>query len=248
MGPAEWNLRRMHTLSIRTGSPDPATSTRAPSPPAASARHAEPARQPVTRPRPSRSGALPLARLGAAAVVVLAACVALLADRSLTAPVAGFGIVPQPGQATVATPTGFSQGDLAPNFRLRATNGEVVELARLRGKPVVLTFWTTWCVACMDQLDSLQAIEAGEAGEIDATVLGIDVGEQPSRARDVASRRHLDYRVLTDANDEVAHHYGYWTYPVTVVIDANGTIVAVHTEPVAADAIAADLATRSPTS
>jgi peroxiredoxin len=47
--------------------------------------------------------------------------------------------------------------------------------------------------------------------------------------------------VLLDREEEVAHHYGFWSYPVTVVIDAEGTIVAIHGGPVSREELEADL-------
>ena len=232
----------MYTLAIRTDSGHAATS-------AGSAPRAPRQTAPSPRTRLPRASALPdtptLAHICATVMLVLAVIGALLADRNRIEPVPGFGIIAQPGETTITTPNGLGPGDLAPNFRLRATSGEVVTLATLRGTPVVLAFWTTWCVACMDELDALQGLEDGDSK---ATVFGVNVGERSFRAREVAQRRHLSYPQLTDTDDEVAHHYGYWTYPVTVVIDANGAIIAVHTAPVSADTIAAELAAGSPAS
>lgn len=39
---------------------------------------------------------------------------------------------------------GQSQGK-APNFTLKTSDGKTVELARQKGKVVVVNFWATWC-------------------------------------------------------------------------------------------------------
>jgi len=56
-----------------------------------------------------------------------------------------------PPQTTTATTTppdtravGPQLGKVAPDFSLPALDGGTVSLASLRGRPVVLNFWTTW--------------------------------------------------------------------------------------------------------
>src|SRR4051794_32599437 len=49
-------------------------------------------------------------------------------------------------------------GSIAPQFSATSTNGTQYNLADLRGKVVVVTFWSTRCPICrveMPQLDSL---------------------------------------------------------------------------------------------
>lgn len=45
--------------------------------------------------------------------------------------------------ATGAMPRA-ARGEQAPDFTLPDLNGELVSLSGLRGRPVVLFFWTTW--------------------------------------------------------------------------------------------------------
>jgi thiol-disulfide isomerase/thioredoxin len=47
----------------------------------------------------------------------------------------------------------------AGDFSLRALDGRQVRLANLRGKVVVINFWTTWCTACVSEMPELIALQ-----------------------------------------------------------------------------------------
>jgi len=151
-------------------------------------------------------------------------------DRDRHAPVAGYGPIPQPG-ATLATPgSSLAIGEPAPNFRLLDTEGNVVELSRRRGRPVLIHFWTTWCLDCAVDLPVLQDL-SGHYGDY-LQVLGIGVGEPAGRVEAAAGRHGANYTMLLDRDGSVAAAYGVTAYPVTVVIDAGGVVRAIHEGPV----------------
>jgi peroxiredoxin len=174
--------------------------------------------------------------------VLLLVLAALWADRGRHDPVPPFGLMPPPGMATDGAwspaPGGaLEAGDEAPNFLLRTADGEVVELAALRGQVVVLHFWTTWCLDCRAEMPAL-----GEVGAADGvTVLGVAVDEPAGRVEDAVAGLDVPYLVALDADGEVALAYGAGRPPVTVVLDAGGTVHAVTYGPLAADALVAQV-------
>src|SRR6185369_6976877 len=52
-------------------------------------------------------------------------------------------------------PSYAGQNRLAPDFELPEANGGRVRLSNLRGKTVVLNFWTTTCQPCLEEMPSL---------------------------------------------------------------------------------------------
>lgn len=103
----------------------------------------------------------------------------------------------------------LSVGDPAPDFELPADDGSTVRLSALRGRTVVLFFYprvnTPTCTveACgfRDREESF--------ADADAVVLGISPDSPKAVAR-FHARYALSYRLLADAEHEVAERYGVW--------------------------------------
>src|SRR4051812_13753573 len=49
-------------------------------------------------------------------------------------------------------------GEVAPNFQLRDLGGNMVTLAQLRGKIVLLNFWATWCGPCRVEMPAMEQL------------------------------------------------------------------------------------------
>ena len=64
----------------------------------------------------------------------------------------------------------------APRFNAKATNGETFSNSSIKGKVVLLEFWTTWCGYCKAEAALVEKI-SHEYTDKDLLVLAIDVGE-----------------------------------------------------------------------
>lgn len=79
---------------------------------------------------------------------------------------------------TVALPGRPDQPPLrAPDFALSTLDGRTVRLSDLRGKVVLLNFWTTWCTACVAEIPVL--IELQRRHPDDAVILGVSLDFVP---------------------------------------------------------------------
>jgi peroxiredoxin len=72
-------------------------------------------------------------------------------------------------------------GHVAPDLTLPTLDGGTVELSQLRGKWVLLTFWTTRCGGCLILMPYLQAAFEEKGGEIE--FIGINLRESEERVR-----------------------------------------------------------------
>jgi peroxiredoxin len=131
-------------------------------------------------------------------------------------------------------------GQPAPDFRLQATTGNILTLADLSGQPVVLQFWTSWCLDCVDAIPIFQQVATTHVDRV--TVLGIAPEETAGRTNGALDRAGATYLTLLDNDGAVSDRYGATPLPLTVVIDGNGQIVAVHEGRVSVAQLETDLA------
>ena len=121
-------------------------------------------------------------------------------------------------------PTGTAR-DAAPPFTVRTLDGKVVRLTDLRGRPVVIGFWSTWCVPCratLPQLDTLQTRYRVQG----LYVLGLSVDDEaPWQVRRYAGRLGLRFQNAM-ADEMMLDLYGpIRAIPTTFFIDRRGDIV-----------------------
>ncbi len=118
-----------------------------------------------------------------------------------------------------------SIGELAPQFALRDTDGNVRSLSEFRGQPVWVNFWATWCGPCRRELPDIQRL-AEEFGGQDLVVLAVNQRESASKARDFWDELDLDLPILLDSDGDVSDQYRFRGLPNNFFIDRNGDLVA----------------------
>ncbi|MDC0679826.1 MULTISPECIES: TlpA family protein disulfide reductase [Sorangium] len=137
-----------------------------------------------------------------------------------------FGLVILP---RLAPGVGGMVGAEAPDVTLPvAANGEPgarMQIAELKGQPVILDFWATWCGPCAVQAPILDRI-ARRYEKKGLVVLGINVDDPPQVASQYAVKKGLSYPILIDDAKEASARYGVDKLPSLVVIDRQGKVAA----------------------
>ncbi len=113
----------------------------------------------------------------------------------------------------------------APDFTLPTLDGSSVTLSDLRGKPVMLTFWTIHCPACDFQMPYIQAFYNEWANE-KVTLITINAGDSAAAVHNYVTSSGLTFPVLLDLKKRVSQTYGIPGVPVTFIIDAEGILKA----------------------
>jgi peroxiredoxin len=119
---------------------------------------------------------------------------------------------------------------LAPNFALKDQRGATVTLESLRGKVVVLNFWSKTCGPCLEEMPDLAELTKIVRDRKDVAVVAVSVDDGPD---DVAPtlktvlREEPPFAVLFDPDSQVVGgKYGTRLYPETWFIDKRGVIRA----------------------
>jgi cytochrome c biogenesis protein CcmG, thiol:disulfide interchange protein DsbE len=119
-------------------------------------------------------------------------------------------------------------GGPAPNFSLRRIDGTgTLDLASLRGKPVVLNFWASWCVPCKGEAKLLEQAWNQYRGS-GVVFVGVDYHDVASDARTFLTHHGITYPTVQDGSGMTGDRYGLTGVPETYFIDRRGRLVGTH--------------------
>lgn len=119
----------------------------------------------------------------------------------------------------------------APLFAATLTDlqDKPAELARYRGRPLVVNFWARWCGPCREEIPQLVS-ERARLKDRGLEVIGIAIEDNTESVRDFAKAYDMDYPVLLAKDKGIALMQALGNtqagLPYTLVLDRNGKIVA----------------------
>lgn len=84
---------------------------------------------------------------------------------------------------------GLKAKEPAPRFTARTTGGEKFTNETIKGKVVLLEFWTTWCPYCFDEAPFVDKINR-EYGDKGLIILSVNVGESRKTVKNISNNFH----------------------------------------------------------
>ena len=104
---------------------------------------------------------------------------------------------------------------------------ETVPFTSLYGTPTVVNFFASTCIPCITEMPAFEQVhqELGDA----VAFLGLAVTDRPEDALDLVEQTGISYATAQDKDGSVMNALGGSFLPTTVLLAADGRIVATHT-------------------
>jgi cytochrome c biogenesis protein CcmG, thiol:disulfide interchange protein DsbE len=147
-----------------------------------------------------------------------------------------FGLLSK-GEAKIAL------GQPAPDKTLPRLEGPgEANLADYRGKWVLLNFWASWCEPCRAEAPALEDFYRRHR-RTGFTVLGVDLDDATSDAREFVAKNGLTYPQLRDGDGrERRDAYGMTGFPESFLVNPSGKLALLRRGPVTKEFLAEHVA------
>lgn len=119
-------------------------------------------------------------------------------------------------------------GAEVPDFAFTDLEGRQRRFSELRGKVVLLDFWSTTCGPCILEMPALRKVQQ-EFGGRGFVILGMDVEDELEAQKQLVAEQGLDWIHSTSASvqDVILKRFGVTTFPTHILVDREGLIVSV---------------------
>ena len=148
-----------------------------------------------------------------------------------------------PGGIAVNNTLGEKQvsSEIGGSFELDKIDGDgTVKLSDLRGKIVLVDFWSSWCPPCRQEAPELQKAYE-DFRDQDVEFIGVAIWDVDSETRKFRDAFELEYPIVIDPRGAVAVNWGVLGLPEKFFIDREGRIVKKYVGPMTRDRLGLEL-------
>ncbi len=107
------------------------------------------------------------------------------------------------------------------------TADSTFDLSDFHGKVVVLDFWASWCVPCRRSFPWMNAMQEKYADDGLVIIAG-NVDTDPAAASAFLEEYPAQFRIIYDADAELAREYGVVAMPSSYIFDRSGALITRH--------------------
>jgi len=134
---------------------------------------------------------------------------------------------PPPVRQVPQNPLQSWVGKPAPEIKMIDLEGNIHRISRLKGKKVILDFWTTWCPPCKKAIPNLIKLAGSEGSDL--VILGLS-NESSDKLVPFAKETKMNYPVIAYNDKDLPAPYNKVTaIPTLFLIDSEGVIQDVLT-------------------
>lgn len=116
-------------------------------------------------------------------------------------------------------------GKAAPPLAVTDLKGEPVRLSALKGRTVLLDFWTTWCAPCRADAPVLDKLNQ-KYGDKELTIVGISVSEERETVEKFLKEHPHEFPIVLTTENEMPRPYQVGVFPTYIVINQDGSFAA----------------------
>ncbi len=115
-------------------------------------------------------------------------------------------------------------GTAAPGFTLADRDKKMVSLSAMKGKPVLLCFWTTYCQGCLSEMEMMASIYPKYKGRVDFVNISADRDFVMMKFF-IDKKPNYTWKFLHVGDQwELLKNYDVRSYPLFVLIDRQGNL------------------------
>ena len=116
----------------------------------------------------------------------------------------------------------------ARDFTIYNDKNEEINISSLKGKPIIINFWTTWCVYCKTEMDYFQELYNKYKDEAEFLMINATMQDEKQEVYNYIKEKAYTFPVYYDINGNAISAYKITGYPVTIFINKDFQINRTH--------------------
>ena len=145
----------------------------------------------------------------------------------------GLGINSRSGEVSI-------EPGAAPPLSMNLLGGGVLDVEELRGKVVMVDFWSSWCPPCVAEAPDLAAAYRLYEDK-DVEFVGVAIWDKESDINEHIDRFNVAYLNGIDSQGKIAIGYGVRGVPEKFFLDREGRLVKKYVGPISSETLQAIL-------
>jgi thiol-disulfide isomerase/thioredoxin len=127
--------------------------------------------------------------------------------------------------AFAKTPGEVEIGSVLRDSTMQGLSGSAKKPSDYRGKPLIINVWASWCGPCRMEMGSLDRLNRRYGGK-QFQMIGISTDDYPERALAFLQQAKTGFPHYIDSKLVLENMLGADRLPLTVLVDAEGRILA----------------------